>query len=111
MFQTLENSILKPCAISFPEITFRGLGGQVEVLYPAMVIFGRLGRDVVLEDDHVGVRYLLSELGGEYGSGIVVDCVDNDGRGTGEKWEKWEELRDLHDDGGDDTSVAATRYC
>lgn len=87
--QTLEDSIVcNRDLTSLPELLLTGLVGKVSVLNPAVVGACIPLGDMLLEDDHVGVRDLLCVRRGDDRSSIVMDGVDEDWRTCRQQWKE-----------------------
>ena len=64
---------------AFSELSSNVLALAVDVLHPAVVVRSRFLRDVLLEDDNVGIGDGLCVGGGEDGSCSLVDGLGAEG--------------------------------
>lgn len=79
VLQALEGIIREGELGALPELHPLVLVVEVDVLHPAVVSSGGLGRDMLLEHDNVGVWDLFRVRGREDWSCAVVNRVNDDG--------------------------------
>lgn len=80
VLEALEDLVHHGSLTPLPQLALPLLGGQMEVLDPAVVLNGVSGGDMVLELDEVAARDLFGIDRGDDGSSVVVDGLDDSWR-------------------------------
>ena len=82
MLQTLKDRLLEIEDTPLSELHLLHYRVGVDVLHPQVMVLCSSFCDMLFEDNHVGIRYLLAIDRGENGSRIVMDGVDEDRRAS-----------------------------
>lgn len=83
VFDAVEDVVGQGKLGTLPQLVPDVLALKVDVLHPAVVRAGRVGGDVFLEDDNVGIWNGLGVGGGEERSDALVDGAGREGGSGG----------------------------